>query len=83
MNKEVDVRKALRVFQKITEEGVKSGDHYTMNGLKALTDFDGYTATICNDYVTLDIFFHNKFSFNYTNAKERETFLEKLNALDK
>lgn len=83
MEEKVNVRKALRVFQIIITDGKRTGDEYHLNGLTAYTDFDGCTATIRNDYVRLDIFFHNKISFTYSNRKEKMLFLEKINAMDK
>ena len=79
----VSVKKALRVFQKVCDAGEKTGDEYQYNGLKASSDFDGYTVTLRNDYVSLDIFFHNKFNFEYTNQKERDLFLEKIDQIDR
>lgn len=82
MDEKIDVRKALRVFQQIMSDGERIDNQYHLNGLVAHTDFDGYTATIRNDYVCLDIFFHNKFSFTYSDNKEKMLFLEKMNTLD-
>ena len=83
MNAEIDTRAVLRAFNKITSEGVRSDDKYHLNGLTAYTDFDGYTIFICNDFVSLTVFFHNKYSFKYHNEKEKIAFLEKLNLLGK
>ena len=77
MDEQISIRKALRVFHKILSEGERAGDHYHLNGLTAYSDFDGYTATLCNDYVSLSIYFHNKFSFTFSNRKERSLFLKK------
>jgi hypothetical protein len=83
MNEKVNIKKTLRAFNRITTEGQRNGNEYTLNGLTAHTDFDGYTITIRNDYVRLDIFFHNKFSFDYTSGKERMLFLEKIETMDR
>ncbi len=83
MEEKVNVKSALRVFSRITSEGERVGDEYVLNGLRAYSDYDGYTITICNDYASLDIFFHNKFSFKFSNRKEKIAFLEKLNNLAK
>ena len=82
MNEKIDVRQALRVFDIITRHGKQEAGEYLLNGLKANSGFDGYTVTLRNDYVTLDIFFHNKFSFQFSNRKEKGLFMEKLNAMD-
>jgi hypothetical protein len=83
MSEKVNIKKALYAFNRIITEGYRNGDEYSLNGLTAYTDFDGYTITIRNDYVRLDIFFHNKFSFDYTNSKERMLFLEKIDIMDR
>ena len=81
MIEKVNIKEALLAFNTIVTEGHRNGDEYTLNGLTAYTDFDGYTTTIRNDYVRLDIFFHNKISFDYSSSKERLLFLEKLSTL--
>ncbi|MFT5084385.1 MAG: hypothetical protein ACI9Y1_002440 [Lentisphaeria bacterium] len=83
MNEKVNLKKSLRVFNKIITEGYRNGDEYSLNGLNASMDFDGYTVTIRNDYVRLDIFFHNKISFDYSSRKERILFLEKIDVMDR
>ncbi len=83
MDDKLSIRKALRVFHRIMAEGEREEGGHKLNGLHASTDFDGYTASIHNDYVRLDIFFHNKYSFTFINRKEKQLFLEKLDSLDK
>lgn len=82
MNEKVNVRQALRVFDLITRNGKRQGGEYLLNGLSASSGFDGYTVTLRNNYVTLDIFFHNKFSFQFSNKKEKMLFMDKLSAID-
>lgn len=81
-NDEINIKQSLSVFNVITSLGQKKDDEYSYNGLTAKSDFDGYTINIKNDYVSLTIFFHNKFSFEYTNEKEKLNFLSKLNEID-
>ena len=83
MDEKVDIKRALRAFQIITSNGIKNEDGFQLSGLTAFTDFDGYTVTIKNDYVRLDILFHNKMSFTFANDKERYQFLETLEKIDK
>ncbi|MBX2859230.1 MAG: DUF3081 domain-containing protein [Cellvibrionaceae bacterium] len=78
----ISIKKALRVFQKILDSGEKTDSEFRLNGLRASTDFDGYAVTLRNDYVCLDIFFHNKFAFKYSNQRERDLFLDKLDQID-
>ncbi len=82
MQEKVNVRQALRVFNTIYEQGNKIDDVFVMDGIRASTGFDGYTVTLFNDFVQLDIFFHNKFSLTYSNKKERDQFMEKLEKID-
>lgn len=83
MDDKIHVKEALEVFGKITTRGTKIEDGHVLNGITAKSDFDGYTIVLCNDYVTLTVFFHNKFTFEYTSVKEREVFLEKMAAIKK
>ena len=83
MDEKINIKKVLRAFSTIITEGRQVGSKYHLNGLVAYSDFDGYTITICNDYVKLEVFFHSKFAFNYSNRKEKELFLEKIDALDR
>ena len=83
MNEKVNLKKALRVFDTIVTKGQRDGDEYSLNGLTAFTDFDGYTATIKNDYVRLAIFFHNNIAFEYSSKKEKGIFLDKIATMDK
>lgn len=80
---EVNVKKTLAVFNAITSLGQREGNQYQYNGLTAFSDHDGYNITIKNDHVELTIFFHNKFSFNYNNKKERLMFLHKIDDIYK
>lgn len=83
MAEKINIKKSLRVFNTILAKGDKQENEYTLNGLSASTDFDGYTATLRNDYARLDIYFHNTFSFSYTNNKEKLLFLEKIDLIDR
>ena len=85
---EIDVRKALAIFGIITDKGFATKNSegvtvHTLNGLVAESSFDGYTIMIKNDNVSLSIFFHNKFAFEYTNNKEKDIFLEKMRVIEK
>jgi len=83
MDDKIHVKEALEVFGKVTARGTKTEDGHVLNGLTAKSDFDGYTIILCNDYVTLTVFFHIKFTFEYTSVKERDSFLEKMLAIKK
>ena len=83
MDEKIKIKHALEAFHIIYERGVKKDNHMVMNGIRATLGFDGYTISLSNDYVNLDIFFHNKFSLTYTNRKELEVFMAKLDSIRK
>lgn len=83
MDDKIRVKEALEVFGKITTKGTKTDDGFVLNGIQAKSDIDGYTIILCNDYVNLTVFFHNKFTFEYSSAKERDLFLERMRAIKK
>jgi hypothetical protein len=74
----IDIKTALRAFDRIREEGVeRSGEHH-LSGVSAGSDFDGYNITLHDDYVTLHIFFHNKFKLDFVNNRHRDAFMERV-----
>ena len=80
----VDIKQALRVFYKIREDGKKvDDDTYTLSGINAFSDYDGYNVSLFNDYVRLDIRFHNSFNFDGSNQREKDAFLQKIATMDK
>lgn len=79
----VDVKQALRVFDRATREGSKEGDGWHFKGLTVSTDFDGYTVFINSPKVKLTIFFHNKFSVDYERSKDLQEFVNLLASIDK
>lgn len=79
----IDVKQALRVFDKATREGVKEGDGWHYRGLTVSTDFDGYTVFINSAKVQLTVFFHNKYTVDYKNAHDLQEFVDLLKKLDR
>ncbi|MCX2780373.1 DUF3081 domain-containing protein [Microbulbifer thermotolerans] len=79
----IDVKQALRVFNRITREGQKEGDQWRYRGLTASADFDGYTVFIKSAKVALTIFFHNKYSVEYSSARDLQEFVDLLQILDR
>ena len=69
METNVSVRQALRVFQKVLDYGTRKGEATTYKRLEATTSYDGYTVILNDECVTLTIFFHNKFSLDYTSKR--------------
>lgn len=83
MERRIDVRQALRVFQKVLELGRRKGAATTYKRLDALSDYDGYTIILKDEYVTLTIYFHNKFSLDYSSMQALYAFLGKLEQIDR
>ena len=74
----VDVKQALRAYQKVVDEGIRKGDKYILSGVSAWSDHDGYSVSLGFGKVTLQIFFHQRFSLEAENRIEAALFLEKL-----
>jgi hypothetical protein len=51
MNEKVKIKQALRVLNIIINDSQRTANAYRLNGLSAYLNFDGYTATIRNNYV--------------------------------
>ena len=79
----IDVKQALRVFDKATREGEKRDDGWHYRGLTVSTDFDGYTVFINSQNVQLTVFFHNKYTVDYKNALQLQEFVELLAKIDR
>jgi len=83
METNINVRQALRVFQKVLDHGTRKGEATTYKRLDASTSYDGYTVILNDECVTLTIFFHNKFSLDYTSKRALYAFLGKLEEVDR
>ncbi|MBB5210631.1 DUF3081 family protein [Microbulbifer hydrolyticus] len=83
LEQKIDVKQALRVFDKITKHGEKTDEGWRYRGLTASTDFDGYTVFLNSPKVELTIFFHNKFTVDYRNQVDLDEFIELLGKIDR
>ena len=81
MKNDLESKFLLAVFEKIRLNGKKEGDEYTLEGVKAYTDFDGYTLFIEDALVKLRYGFHNQYHFDYESASHYESFEKKLKAI--
>ncbi|MEW5250616.1 DUF3081 family protein [Microbulbifer sp. 2201CG32-9] len=79
----IDVKQALRVFDKVTREGEKRDGSWYYRGLTVSTDFDGYTVFISSGKVQLTIFFHNKYTVDCGNARDLQDFIHLLAIVDR
>ena len=83
MRNEIDIHQVLRVFEKIREQGEKSGDGFYLDGMTASSDFDGYTIFLKDAQCSLTVFFHNKYQYDYPSEQAHEDFVKRLHAIDK
>jgi hypothetical protein len=79
---ELDSKLLLRVFDKIRQHGDHMGEAYTLQGVKAYTDFDGYTVYLEDALVKLSFGFHNQYHFDYESSSHYEAFEKKLKSID-
>tara|TARA_S200000501_G_C20503133_1_gene603540 strand:+ start:36 stop:305 length:270 start_codon:yes stop_codon:yes gene_type:complete len=83
LDNKVNVAKALRVYQKVVNEGVRDQNQVVWQGLTVGSDWDGYSINLSEGRVNLQIFFHQRFSLEAPNRKEAALFLKKLDRLDR
>lgn len=83
MDRNINVRQALRVFQKVLDLGTPNGETTTYKQLDATSGYDGYTIVLSDECVNLTIFFHNKFALKYTSKRALYAFLGKLEDIDR
>ena len=79
----LDVKMALRVFDKITTHGQKLDQEYRLGDVIASTSYDGYTVSLRDDNVDLDVMFHQTHRVNFKNRPSYEAFLKKLKEIDR
>lgn len=82
MKNEIDSRYILRIFEKIRQHGKCDAGEFHLEGLKAFTDFDGYTVFIEDALVKLRFGFHNQYHFDYEDPAHFEAFDKKMKQVD-
>jgi hypothetical protein len=82
MKNELDNRFILSVFEKIRQHGQLKNETYILGGLKAYSDFDGYTVFIEDAQVQLRFGFHNQYHYEYEKEQHLEQFEKKLKAIE-
>jgi hypothetical protein len=78
MKNELDSKFLLTVFEKIRLNGKKEDEKYSLEGVIAFTDFDGYTLFIEDALVKLSFGFHNQYHFDYASSRHFDAFEKKL-----
>jgi hypothetical protein len=79
----IDSKFLLSVFEKIRQFGESKDNAYHLDGVKAFTDFDGYTVYMEDATVKLSFGFHNQYHFDYDNQAQFDAFEKKLQNIDK
>ncbi|GGB52443.1 DUF3081 domain-containing protein [Shewanella inventionis] len=94
MKNEIDIHRALKVFNKVTQYGEKRtaksddtqksvfGNDYYLCGITAQTDHDGYTIVLSDTQVSLTVFFHNKYQFEYPSNEALDNFLRRFSDVE-
>ena len=82
MKNELNIKTALRVFDRLSREGEQTAQGYRLGDLRGWTDFDGYTLYLSDGQVTLSLFFHNSYQFDYDNQAALYRFIRLLDAID-
>lgn len=83
MKNDLDLHMLLRVYEKIRKNGESIEEGHKLEGVKATSDFDGYTVFLSDVQCQLTLFFHNKYEFDYPTDKAREDFEKRLAYIDK
>ncbi|MEQ3653574.1 MAG: DUF3081 domain-containing protein [Glaciecola sp.] len=83
MKNNLDSKFHLQVFEKVRQHGENKEGAYHLNGIKAFTDFDGYTVYMEDALVKLSFGFHNQYHFDYDNQSQFDAFEKKLHSIDK
>jgi len=81
MKNELDSKFLLNVFEKIRQNGKNDDGKYSLEGVIAFTDFDGYTLFIEDALVKLSFGFHNQYHFDYEANSHYEAFEKKLKSI--
>lgn len=78
MKNEIDSKFVLSVFEKIRQHGEQTEEGHRLEGIKASTDFDGYTLFLSDALVSLSFGFHNQYHFDYDSQEQYDQFYKKL-----
>lgn len=74
MKNQLDERLMLNVFEKISKQGEKTSDGYQLEGMRAFTTPDGYTAYLEFHDLTLTLGFHSQYHFDYPDSQPLKLF---------
>lgn len=83
LDRRLDVRLALRVFNAVRERGERRGESYFWQGMAVSSDYDGYTLELSDGRSTARVYFHNKYDFEGPSRILRQEFIDRLKRIDK
>ena len=81
MQNDLDIKFLLAVFEKIRQHGEHKGESHILNGVRAYTDFDGYTVYLEDALVSLRCGFHNQYHYTYESSEHLAAFQKKLQSI--
>ncbi|KMT67063.1 DUF3081 family protein [Catenovulum maritimum] len=81
MKNNLDLHLFLNAFNIICKNGEKQHNYHLLQGMRAWSDFDGYTCFLANSKVTMTLLFHGKYSIDATNDAEIDTFTQQVKRL--
>lgn len=79
--RKVDHRLVLKAYQHVMDHGQRHDGGRELDGLRAWSDFDGYTVSLSDGTVTVRALFHNKLAIEAPSGKALETFVRRLERL--
>lgn len=82
MEKKLDIRTILNVYEIIVEQGERVEQGHSLDGITALSDQDGYQIRLQDNYVTLDVGFHNTQDFQYDKVEQLDAFIKRLESIE-
>lgn len=82
MEHALDIKLAMRVFNKIQTHGIKTHDGHMYEGFEAISSYDGYTIFLKNNEVDLFIYFHSNYNIHYETMNDVEKFMHQLEQID-
>lgn len=74
-------RVGLEIFQHVMDQGVRTDQGYSLDGITAYSAIDGYTVHLTDGVVTVHLMFHHSMAIDSPNQKSTDEFLKKLSKL--
>ena len=82
MEKKLDIRTILNVYEIVVEQGERLEQGHSLEGISVFSDQDGYQIRLQDNYVTLDVGFHNTQDFQYDKVEQLDGFIKRLESIE-